>query len=312
MIVSSFVGVSLWALVGTAIGAIPERDKLVQDFNSDLRSMAPMDTSFDRDLLTKKSILEVDWDQDFVIFHDANNKPQAYSSVPYHYGYVDAPRQSGHVNQPLLDSVHRNKILDLADEPQTEGAIKLYADGNGQSQIKHLGARSLNATWRWDVTLPELADGMVVALWSYGGPGYLDPDGYQFEFDIELMSGGVKGPRIEANFHDGMGPGINFGTLKTDWGGQRVLFEIEQSISEGYCEIRANGAVVGRITEKAVKAKRRQWPTKPMFSVTNLWIASTAPTQSGKYLRAWAGTPDLEMDPRTMIVHGYEHNEIES
>ena len=271
-----------------------------------VKSMAPLEVALNMNALLKNNGLQADTERDFVIFHDRDNRPQKRASAPFRYGYVDLPRNGKHTNRPLLDPLELSEIIAREDTPQSEGEIKLYLDADGQPQIMHVNSRHSDASWQWDVTLPQAEEGMIVALWLFSGPAYRNPDQYQFEFDIELMGGGSKGPRIEANFHDGKGPPQNFATRTGDWSGHRMTFRIDQYLTDGYCEIFIDDVLFGRITREEVEENGRTWPNIPLYAVTDMWLVTDRKGANAKGLRNWAGTPDRGMDIQTLIVHGYE------
>jgi hypothetical protein len=238
---------------------------------------------------------------DFQIHHDKDQTPQKRASVPFQYGYVDVPRVDGYAG-PLRDPANIDAIIARSTTEQVSGDVRLYVDGQGQSQIKHRTHPHLDADWEWDVTLPNAQPGMIAALWTFSGPAYRNPDKLQFEFDIEIIGGGDKGPLIQANFHDGKGPAISFGELLGDWSGQRLHFRIEQRVSEGTARIFINNALFAEITRAEVEAAGRFWPSLPLYGVTDLWLVDAG----NEGLTNWAGAPDLSMPVQTLTVHGYK------
>lgn len=279
---------------------------VVEERDGALPSMAPLDVAVDQVILSEQGVIYGDRQNSFVVFNDRTNEPQSYAAVPYQYGYVDLPRATGHVDRPLQTIEDFETLVDVSLKPQVEGDIKLYADGKGQSQIKHLGGAHMDASWEWDVTLPKSAEGMVVALWLFSGHKSKVPGRYQYEFDIEFLDTLRQGPRIELTFHDGKRSGFQFSKAEIDWSEKRARFRIDQYLTAGYCEIFMDDEMLGRITREDVEASGRKWPSVPLYGMTDMWIATTRDDEKGRGLRSWAGETDLSMETRTMTVHGYK------
>lgn len=284
-----------------------DRDEPIEIVTGPPPSMAPIEFGLNPKAFDQASLLEGDRSKEFLIFHDSGNKPQGRASVPFSAGYVELPISGDGVNSgPLNSPAQISEILHRLEQPQLKGDIKLYADKNGQPQIMHFGDRYDSARWEWDVTLPEAEPGLVPAIWIYGGPKFLDDEGYQFEIDIEFLGSGKKGTRMELNFHDGKGPPINFGTIYGDWSGQRLHLVIERDEANRKCVVFSNGEVIGEIDAEFVEKQGRTWLARPMYGIVDMIIVRNKPDNRGKGLMNWAGKPNLEdFGLKTMTVHGY-------
>ena len=194
----------------------------------------------------------------------ASHWDHAFSDVPWRFGNVQRS-PNGDVRFHL-DRTGAPELQGMNQPPQTKGL------------------------WQTDVTLPDLASGLVVApLWVYNQK---TKDEIDFEF------AGKEGLQVTIHsFDDGQHKQAHVTVPgSADWSGRRVRFAIRVDLDAGWINMLVNGQVVHTFTRDE---NPEAFPSSGLKPFISMWPAKSGLAWAESWVGAWDGMP------ASMIVHGF-------